>query len=163
VSLEKTVEWALNNLHYLVENSDTQVRWEALPRVLGSPVQLVQLFQNLIGNGIKYRSDRPPRIDISARPEGAQWKIAVQDNGIGIAPEYQQKIFGLFKRLHGRDIPGNGIGLALCQKIVERHGGRIWVESEPGHGATFFVLLNAAPEPASVAEPPGETALERDA
>jgi PAS domain S-box-containing protein len=163
VSLEQTVQWALNNLHYVVENSETQVRREALPTVMGNPVQLVQLFQNLISNGIKYRSERPPRIHISARPEGAQWKIAVQDNGIGIAPEYQQKIFGLFKRLHGRDIPGNGIGLALCQKIVERHGGRIWVESEPGHGATFFVLLNAAPEPASVAEPPGETALERDA
>jgi PAS domain S-box-containing protein len=144
VSLEQTVQWALNNLHYVVENSETQVRWEALPTVLGNPVQLVQLFQNLIGNGIKYRSEQRPRIEISARPEGAQWKIAVQDNGIGIAPEYQPQIFGLFKRLHGRDIPGNGIGLALCQKIVERHGGRIWVESEPGHGATFFVLLPQA-------------------
>ena len=163
MSLEQTVQWALNNLHYVVENSETEVRWEALPTVLGNPVQLVHLFQNLIGNSIKYRSERPPRIEISARPEGAQWKIAVQDNGIGIAPEYHQKIFGLFKRLHGRDIPGNGIGLALCQKIVERHGGRIWVESEPGHGATFFVLLHQAPEGASVAEPPRERALEPDA
>ena len=89
-------------------------------------MQLNQVFQNLVGNALKYRSERRPRIHISAKRDGHQWLFAVRDNGIGLSPEYANQIFGVFKRLHGHEFPGTGIGLAICKKIVERHGGRIW-------------------------------------
>ena len=95
------------------------------------------MFQNLIGNAIKYRGTDPLRIEVSAEPAEAEWIFSVRDNGMGIDPDHHETIFGPFKRLHGRDYPGTGIGLTLCRRIVERHGGRIWVESEPGKGATF--------------------------
>jgi signal transduction histidine kinase len=109
-------------------------------------IHLVQLFQNLIGNALKYRktgySAGKPRIRINAVPDaGSSWLFSVSDNGIGIEPEYLTQIFGIFKRLHGSAFEGTGIGLALCQKIVERAGGRIWAESEPGKGSTFFFSL----------------------
>jgi signal transduction histidine kinase len=106
-------------------------------------VQLVQLFQNLISNAIKYRlPERPPQIHISAEQTGQHCLVSVRDNGIGIDPNHAKRIFGVFKRLHGEDIPGTGIGLAICKRIVEKHGGNIWVESKPGEGSTFrFTLI----------------------
>jgi chemotaxis family two-component system sensor kinase Cph1 len=103
------------------------------------------LFQNLIGNAIKFRGSEPPRVHVSARRNGDGWTFSVRDNGIGIAPEYAKRIFILFQRLHSREkYAGTGIGLAICQKIVERHGGHIWVESELGKGATFYFTLPAS-------------------
>jgi signal transduction histidine kinase len=101
----------------------------------------VQVFQNLIDNAIKYRSAAAPHITIYTEPAGALFRIFVRDNGVGIEPQFQQQIFGIFKRLHGRDVPGTGIGLALVKRVVERHGGRIHVESAGGHGATFVFTL----------------------
>ena len=103
-----------------------------------------QLLQNLIANAIKYRSDEPPAIRVSARREGAQWELAIRDNGIGIEPESREEVFGVFRRLHGNRYAGTGIGLAICARIVERYGGRIWVESKPGGGSTFRLTLPAA-------------------
>jgi light-regulated signal transduction histidine kinase (bacteriophytochrome) len=108
-------------------------------------VHLQQLFQNLIGNGLKYSSDAAPRIRVSAQLEEDMWRLAVADNGIGIDPQYHKQIFGLFKRLHGGNkYAGSGMGLAICHKIVERYGGRMWVESEVGKGSTFFLTLPGA-------------------
>jgi signal transduction histidine kinase len=110
-------------------------------------VHLTQLFQNLISNALKYHSEEPPRIQIAAGEEdrGAMWRISIADNGIGIEPDYQEQIFGLFQRLHGSGkYAGSGIGLAICQKIVQRYGGRIWVESTPGRGAKFIFTLPSA-------------------
>jgi signal transduction histidine kinase len=132
-------------LHYLqfeIEAAGATITHDELPVVRGDETQLVQLFQNLLGNALKFRGEEPPRVHISVAPEGEMWRFAVRDNGIGIAPEHHQHIFGVFRRLHSREAyEGTGIGLATCQKIVERHGGRIWVESALGRGATFFFTL----------------------
>lgn len=139
--LDDAVHWATLNLQQSLDSVAGEVSCGDLPTVVGDAGQLTQVFQNLIGNAIKYRSSEPPRIRIEASgtPEG--WTVAVRDNGMGIAPRFHDKIFVPFKRLHGWEIPGTGIGLALCRRIVENHGGRIWVESEEGHGATFFFTL----------------------
>jgi two-component system, chemotaxis family, CheB/CheR fusion protein len=133
---------ALLNLQAAIEESGAAITAGPLPTVVAEEVTLIQLFQNLISNSIKYRGDRTPSIHVSAEREGASWVFAVTDNGIGIDPQDAGRVFGMFKRLHGSEIPGTGIGLALCKKIVERQGGRIWVESETGQGATFkFTIL----------------------
>jgi PAS domain S-box-containing protein len=114
-----------------------------LPVVQANGRQMSQLFQNLISNAIKYRREQPPRVDISTTFEGREWTFRIRDNGIGLDMRYANQIFGVFKRLHGRDVPGTGIGLAICKQIVEHHGGRIWVESALGAGSTFVFTLPA--------------------
>jgi|GEM_PF-1516623 len=131
-----------HNLASAIAESSATLIYDLLPTLNADPTQLVQLFQNLIGNAIKYRSDEPPQICISALEQDDRWCFSIQDNGIGIEPQYAQRIFTLFQRLHTRqEYPGTGIGLALCKKIVERHQGELWVESELGAGATFYITL----------------------
>jgi len=125
-----------------IRDSGAQITCDPLPDVMGNRSLLVQLIQNLIGNGLIYRSDQPPHIHLSAQHRGNEWIFSVRDNGIGIDPKYHEQIFELFKRLHDQqDYPGTGIGLAVCRRAVNRHGGRIWVESEPGHGSTFYFTI----------------------
>jgi signal transduction histidine kinase len=139
---EAILSQSLNNLKVAIEENGAVVTHDSLPTVMADNSQLVQLFQNLVGNAIKFRGREPPRVHISAGPNGNSWIFSVRDNGIGIAPEYVERIFVIFQRLHGREeYPGTGIGLAICQKIVERHGGHIWVESQVGEGATFYFTL----------------------
>ena len=128
---------AMFNLQAAIAQSGAVVTSDPLPTVVAEEVVLLQVFQNLISNSIKYRGTETPRIHISAERSAGAWLFAVQDNGIGIGPEDTERVFGMFKRLHGSEIPGTGIGLALCRKIIERQGGRIWVESAIGRGATF--------------------------
>jgi signal transduction histidine kinase len=133
------------NLHEIIKESGAAVTHGPLPIVNGDRVQLTQLFQNLLANAIKFRGQGPPRIHVSAQAQEGDWLLAVQDNGIGIAPEQRERIFAIFQRLHHRsEYPGTGIGLAISKKIVERHGGRIWVESSPGLGATFYFNIPGA-------------------
>jgi PAS domain S-box-containing protein len=141
-SSESSLGEAIANLKTSIDENSASISYEPLPYVKGDPIQLTRLFQNLIINSIKYRNpDQYPVIRISARLNGREWQFSVADNGIGIEPQYAEKVFGVFKRLHGRDNPGTGIGLAICKKIVARHGGRIWVESQLGAGATFHFTL----------------------
>jgi two-component system CheB/CheR fusion protein len=127
----------LLNLQASITESGALVTSDLLPTAIAEEVLLVQLFQNLISNSIKYRGQETPRIHVSAERDGDGWRFAVRDNGIGIDPQDADRVFGMFKRLHGSEIPGTGLGLAICKKVVERQGGRIWVESEAGRGATF--------------------------
>lgn len=136
---------ALRNLKGAIEEKGALVTHGDLPSVMANPLQLSQLFQNLIGNAIKFCSDRRPEIRISAEQTGREWTFCVRDNGIGIDPQYADRIFLIFQRLHKRDeYPGTGIGLAICKKIVERHGGRIWVESRRGEGAAFYFTFRSS-------------------
>jgi PAS domain S-box-containing protein len=140
---------ALKNLEIAIEESDAKITNTVLPVIFGDLTQLTQLFQNLIGNGIKFRGEKPAIIHISAELQGEgateEWHFTVRDEGIGIEPQYFERIFVIFQRLHSRDeYPGTGIGLAVCKKIVERHGGRIWVESEPGKGSAFHFTIPKA-------------------
>jgi PAS domain S-box-containing protein len=141
---------ALFNLTRAVQEAGAIVEIGELPTVCADETQMVQLFQNLMANAIKFKADQPPRVQVSARNVGGEWLFAVQDNGIGIEPEYSEKIFAIFQRLHGpNSYPGTGIGLAICKKIVERHGGRIWAGSQSGQGATicFTLPINQTKEP----------------
>jgi light-regulated signal transduction histidine kinase (bacteriophytochrome) len=130
------------NLFKAVEENDAQVSSGPLPTVPGDEVQLVQLFQNLLANALKFRGEQPPIIRVTAQENDVAWRFAVQDNGIGLALAHHDRIFKIFQRLHHRsEYPGTGIGLAICKKIVERHGGRLWAESEAGRGATFYFTI----------------------
>ena len=141
-SCEAALDDAIQNLRSLIEESGATIHRESLPLVQGDPVQLTRLFQNLVVNSIKYRSEAPPQIHISAVEAGNEWCFAVKDNGIGIEPQYSEKVFGIFRCLEPRDrTSGSGMGLAICRKIVSRHDGRIWVKSELGKGATFLFTL----------------------
>jgi PAS domain S-box-containing protein len=147
VSLAEVVGVALSDLAFKISEARATVTVAAdLPVVTASRGELIRLIQNLVGNSVKYRApDRPPEITIAATPAGADWIISVADNGIGIAPEFFDRIFEIFQRLHGRgEYDGTGIGLAICKKIVQHHGGRIWVESTPGVGTTMFFTLPGA-------------------
>jgi len=142
VSMEATLQWALLNLKTAIEQSHATVTCDNLPSVRGDQAQVANLFQNLISNAIKYRRDGPPRVHVSARQADGEWVFSVSDNGIGIAPEFHECVFEMFKRLQqGSEVPGSGLGLAICRKIVEHHGGRIWLESKPGSGSTFYFTL----------------------
>jgi PAS domain S-box-containing protein len=143
----RPVSEALANLAASIKEAGAEVSVEDLPRIRADHVQLRQLFQNLIGNAVKFRGPRPSRVRVRAQRSGPEWIFAVEDNGIGIEPRFYDRIFEVFQRLHSREeYPGTGIGLAICKKIVERHGGRIWVESRAGEGTTFFFTLPALTE-----------------
>ena len=136
------VQEVLANLKSAIDESKVIITYDALPVVKADSTQLLQVFQNLVGNAIKYRSQRTPRIHVGVENKGEEWLFSVSDNGIGIAPQYADRIFRIFQRLHTRkEYSGTGIGLAVCKKIVERHGGRIWLESELEEGSTFFFTL----------------------
>jgi PAS domain S-box-containing protein len=137
-ALTKSIE----DLEAMIRDNEATITKDPLPCVGMREIHLQQVFQNLISNAIKYRSDEPARVHVSASNSGGYWRFSVKDSGIGIEPQYQEQIFGIFKRLHGREkYSGSGIGLALCRRIVERYGGRIWVESEVNRGATFFFTV----------------------
>ncbi len=147
VELGDALATALRSLRITIEERQAEVQCGALPAVRGDAAQLTQVFQNLLSNAIKFCQASPPCVDISARRDGALWQVRVQDNGIGVPPEYRERIFGMFQRLHGRrEYAGTGIGLAICQKIVERHGGSIRVETPDGAdcGSVFVFTLQAA-------------------
>jgi len=149
VSMQKVIDASLMNLKVAIDESGAQVQVGEMPELMADPTQLTQLFQNLIANAIKFRGDRKPVISVTAEREGKHWNFEVSDNGIGIAKEYLDQIFLIFQRLHNRsEYEGTGIGLAVCKKIVERHGGRIGVRSEPGAGSTFFFSLQESAAPA---------------
>jgi light-regulated signal transduction histidine kinase (bacteriophytochrome) len=140
IPLSEVIETVLQTLQVSVAETGARIEYGVLPTVLGDRGQLEQLFQNLIANALKFRGDDPPRVGIEARPVDAMWQVWVEDNGIGIAEAHRERIFQIFQRLHNRDeFEGTGIGLAVCKKIVERHGGRIWAES-PEAGGTRFVF-----------------------
>ncbi len=142
ISLEATLERAVANVQLIVDDTRAKVTHDALPVLAAYPAQLIQVFQNLISNAIKYRKPGiEPEIHVAAKSRPDEWIICVRDNGMGIAPEDQQRIFRPLERLHGREIPGFGIGLATCRKVVEYHGGRMWVESQPEVGSAFYFTL----------------------
>lgn len=141
-NFEDVFSKAMANLKMAIVESGVVVTHDQLPTALADELQMVQLFQNLIGNAIKFRRKENPQVHISARPEGTEWIFSVRDNGIGIDPQFHDRIFVLFQRLHGREeYPGTGIGLTISKKIVERHGGRIWLESAQEKGTTFYFTI----------------------
>jgi light-regulated signal transduction histidine kinase (bacteriophytochrome) len=146
--LQQVVSDVLHGLQAAISERHAELTHDPLPTVLADGNQLRQLYQNLVANALKFNREGVPRVHLGARREGAWWRLHVQDNGIGLDPAYKDKIFEVFKRLYGRDeFEGTGIGLAICKKIVERHGGQIGVESSPGHGATFWFTLPSHDEP----------------
>lgn len=144
VALETIIQQSLNDLHTTLQETDANVSVGPMPVVLGDGERISHVFQNLLSNSLKYRDGRTPQIEIAAQQKGKEWTVSVRDNGIGFSKEYAEQIFGLFKRLHGREYPGTGLGLAIARRIVEQHGGRMWAESIPGEGATFFFTLPPA-------------------
>ena len=147
VDLNVALHDALNNLSDAIRSEEAEIVDEELPVVSGDKGQLVQVFQNLIGNALKYRSEEPPRIRVTARRREEDWLVSVTDNGIGVAPGNEEKIFKKFQRIElEKRRPGDGIGLAICEQIVNGHGGRIWVESTLGKGSTFHFTIPLRPE-----------------
>jgi PAS domain S-box-containing protein len=144
VDMDEVLERVLRSLGPAIEEARAAITSDPLPTVMGDAIHLSQLLQNLIGNAIKFRGEEDPRVHISATRQNGEWLFSVSDNGIGIAPEFRDRIFVIFQRLHSRgEYPGTGIGLSICRKIVERHGGRIWVERSPQGGSEFFFTLPA--------------------
>ena len=147
IECDSVVGGALQNLQAAIAESGAVILHDPLPSITGNAVQLTQVFQNLIGNAIKFRGKDAPMIQIEAKPQGADWLFSVQDNGIGVPPGQEEAVFTIFRRLHTRaEYPGNGIGLSICKKIIEQHGGKIWVETRPGPGTVFHFTLAAVTE-----------------
>jgi PAS domain S-box-containing protein len=165
VELDGILTQLMKNLQTVIKDSRAVITHDPLPEVLGDSEQITELLQNLIINSIKFRGKEPPRVHVGARQLSERWLIFVRDNGIGIDPQYTERVFVIFQRLHSRDdYPGTGIGLAICRKIVERHGGRIWVDSEPGKGSTFYFTLQPAESwPPEIIQPEVATKRPRDA
>jgi light-regulated signal transduction histidine kinase (bacteriophytochrome) len=142
VKMDAVVDRARIYLRGALEDSGGEITHDALPEVQGDEIQLVQLLQNLAGNALKFRGDVTPRVHVSCVEEESEYVFSVADNGIGIDPQYFERIFMVFQRLHDKgQYPGTGIGLAICKKVADRHGGRIWVESQPGQGSRFMFTL----------------------
>ena len=136
------VEQVIADLQAMIESNRAEVTHDQLPTITADLTLITQLFQNLVGNGIKFHGDAPPRVHVSATASGDEWVFSVRDNGIGIDPKHADRVFAIFERIDPSDrSPGTGIGLAICKRVVERHGGRIWFESQPGHGATFYFTI----------------------
>jgi light-regulated signal transduction histidine kinase (bacteriophytochrome) len=146
-SLDLVLDTVLYELDAAIKESGAKITRDPLPEVKGNSGRLRQVLKNLVGNAIKYRGSERPDIHIWAQKSGAQWIVSISDQGIGISPEYADTVFGLFRRLHGRDVPGSGVGLAVCKEIIERHGGRIWVEPGVPRGSIFrFTLSDSSVE-----------------
>jgi light-regulated signal transduction histidine kinase (bacteriophytochrome) len=143
--IETPIQAALSQLETMVSETGARVSYSGLPQVWGDLTRLTALFRHLIANALAYRGAAEPRVEILARAEGTEWIVSVADNGIGIAPNYWERLFVPFFRLHGPEIPGAGLGLAACKNIVERHGGKIWLASKVCEGSTFFFSLPRAP------------------
>jgi PAS domain S-box-containing protein len=141
------LQWAIMNVDRLTKDSGAVITYDPLPMVEADQTQLSQVFQNLLSNAIKYRSEEPPRIHVSVQRRDNQYEFAVSDNGIGVPPQHHERVFGVFKRLHGKEVPGTGIGLAICRKIIESHGGSIWLESESEAGVVVKFTLPAYDPP----------------
>jgi len=141
VAMTSVVQWATMNLETAIKEAEAVITHDALPDVTGDQARLALVLQNLIGNAIKYRSSLPPTVHVSARRDGGHWVFCLEDNGAGFEMKHSERIFGVFKRLHGKEIPGTGIGLAIAKKVVELHKGRMWAESEPGKGSRFYFTL----------------------
>jgi len=159
IAVESVLATALSNLQLSIQGVGARITWDPLPTVMMDQTQLLRLLQNLIGNALKYRGTDPPQIHLSWQAAGNEAIISVRDNGIGIERRSFESIFTVFKRLHGPEYPGTGIGLATCKRIVERHGGRIWVESELGKGSTFFFTARTEPQPRITNEDGAESAV----
>jgi light-regulated signal transduction histidine kinase (bacteriophytochrome) len=142
VDCNNVLKQSLDNLRAAISDSKATVKNYKLPVIWGNELQIIQVFQNLIANAIKYKGEDPPVIEISAEKKGNMWQFAVKDNGIGIEQWFSERIFIVFQKLHDpQKYPGSGIGLALCKRVVEKHGGKIWFESEVGKGSTFYFTL----------------------
>jgi len=142
VSMRDALDHASSLLDSAVRDANATITADDLPDVIGDRSQLVQLLMNLVGNAIKYRGTEPPRVQVVAQSRDVDWLFEIRDNGIGIDPRHQQQVFEIFKRLHDqKQYPGTGIGLAICRRVVDRHGGKIWVESQPGEGSAFFFTI----------------------
>jgi chemotaxis family two-component system sensor kinase Cph1 len=144
VDCNDALQKAVLNLQVAIEESGAAITSSTLPKIPADEAQLIQLFQNLLSNAIKFHSEKPPEICVGVEQKDGEWIFSVSDNGIGIDPQFNDRIFIIFQRLHRKEeYGGTGIGLAICKKIVERHGGRIWVESQPGEGSTFYFSFKA--------------------
>jgi light-regulated signal transduction histidine kinase (bacteriophytochrome) len=142
MELDDAAAAALQNLDALIGETGAEIQRGPLPKVLADRQQMIQLYQNLIGNAIKFRGKAPPLVELGAEPGDGEWRLFVRDHGIGIPPGHRDNVFVIFRRLHSREeYPGSGIGLAICKRIVERHGGQVWVDSTPGGGSTFWFTL----------------------